>query len=155
MVGSGDHRTIFRGHGVVEGIAEGEAIVTRQAFAFSHGVDPKTGIVTDLRHELKGQSIAGRVLIYPQGRGSTTGDLWMLELARCRKSPAAIINVETDPITVAGSVLSKLTYGTTLPIIEKLDKNPLDTIETGDYIRVDANRGTVEVLSKKRQSRDV
>ena len=155
MVDSGENRTLLRGHGVVEGVAEGEAIVTRQAFAFSHGVDPKTGIVTDLRHELKGQSLAGRILIYPQGRGSTTGDLWMLELARCGKSPAAIINVETDPITVAGSVLSKLIYGTTIPIIEKLEKNPLDTIETGDYILVDANRGTVEVLGKKHHSRGV
>lgn len=155
MVDSGENRTILRGHGVVEGVAEGEAIVTRQAFAFSHGIDPKTGIVTDPRHELKGQSLAGRILIYPHGRGSTTGDLWMLELARCGKSPAAIMNVETDPITVAGSVLSRLTYGVTIPIIEKLDRNPLDVIETGDYIRVDANRGTAEVLSKKHHSRNM
>jgi predicted aconitase with swiveling domain len=153
MADSAEHLTILRGHGVVEGIAEGEAIVTKQAFAFSHGVDPKTGIVTDLRHELKGKSIAGRILIYPQGRGSTTGDLWMLELARCGKSPAAIINVETDPITVAGAVLSRLTYGITIPIIEKLDRNPLDIIETGDYLRVDASRGVVEILDKKHHAK--
>jgi len=152
MVDSEKKQIILRGHGVVEGITEGEAIVTTQAFAFPHGVDPKTGIVTDVRHELKGENIAGRILVYPQGRGSTTGDLWMLELTRCGKSAAAIINVETDPITVTGAILSRLTYGTTIPIIEKLDRNPIDIIKTGDYIRVDANRGTVEVLDKKHQA---
>jgi hypothetical protein len=141
-------KTVLKGHGAVEGIAEGNAIVTRQAFAFSHGVHPQTGVVSDVRHELKGESIAGRVLVYPYGRGSSTGDLWMLEVTRCGKSPAAIINLETDPITVAGSVLSKLIYSTEIPIVDRLDKNPLDVIKTGDYLRVDGTRGIVEVLRR-------
>lgn len=150
MPDSGKQKLTLRGRGVVGGIAEGNAIVTSQAFGFPHGVDPKTGLVTDVRHELKGESIAGRILVYPRGRGSTTGDLWMLELSRYGNSPTAIINAETDPITVAGSLLSRLTYGISIPIVEKLDRNPLDVLHTGDRLRVNGSRGTVEILSKKR-----
>jgi predicted aconitase with swiveling domain len=146
-------KVILKGHGVVEGKAEGRAIVAKHAFAFPHGVDPRTGIITDIRHELRGESIANRVFVYPYGRGSTTGDLWMLETARHGKCPAAIINLETDAITVAGSVLSFLIYGRRMPIIEKLNRDPLETIKTSDYVRVDGKTGVVEILKNDMTNR--
>lgn len=142
-------KIVLKGRGVVRGIAEGNALVTKQAFGFPHGVDPKTGIITDLRHELKGQSIAGRVFVYPYGRGSSTGDLWMLETTRCGKSPVAIVNLEADAITVAGSALSMLLYAKEIPIVDKLDESSLAVLKTGDYVLVDGTRGTVKVVQRR------
>ena len=143
-------KTVLRGHPVVGGVARGAAIVAGKAFAFSHGVDPATGIVTDVRHELNGKKITGRILVYPYGRGSSTGDLWMLETTRCGNAPAAIVNIETEPITVSGAILSKMVYGKEIPIVDKLDKNPIEVIMTGDYVMVDGTLGVVEILERER-----
>ena len=69
--------------------------------------------------ELKGlgfdQSIAGKVLAFPHGKGSAAAPLVLLELAKQGTAPAAMINIETDPLLVAGPIISKHFYGTTIP----------------------------------------
>jgi hypothetical protein len=58
---------------VVKGVVRGEAIVSRMPISFTGGVDPNTGNVREPGHDLEGKSIAGKILIFPMGKGSTTG----------------------------------------------------------------------------------
>ena len=75
---------VYKGRTVVGGGAvKGEALVSKMPFGFFGGVNPKTGIVIDEWHDLYGESIKDKILIYPEGRGSTVGAAIILELARC------------------------------------------------------------------------
>jgi hypothetical protein len=138
----------LRGRVVVEGAAQGEALVTSQVFGFWGGVDPSTGVIVDRRHELYGQSIAGKVFVFPSGRGSTVGAAVILELARCGKAPAAILNNETEPILAAGGYLSGRFYQAGFPMLDGFDRDVTKAILSGDMVEVDGLNGTVRVLRK-------
>ncbi len=133
---------VLKGCCVVPGKCEGEVIVTDQPISFWGGVDPKTGCINDPRHELIGKSISGKVLAFPFGKGSSTGSLIMLELARVDKAPAAIINMRTEPILATGSIVSQHFYGKEIPIVS-LDEKSFQRLKTGQYITVNATEGVI------------
>jgi hypothetical protein len=110
------------------------------AISFLGGVDPETGIVVEKGHDLEGSCIAQRVLVFPKGKGSTGGSWIILRLAENKVAPSAIINLETEPIVAVGAVVAKI------PLVDKLDANPIETIETGDLVKVNADAGIVEVV---------
>lgn len=132
------------GGGVVPGIAKGEVLATSQPISFWGGVDPASGLINDPRHDLFGQSVAGKVLVFPFGKGSSTGSLIMLELARVDKAPAAIVNVRTEPILATGPIVSNHFYGRQIPIIS-LDKNSFRQLETGQVVTVNASENFIIV----------
>lgn len=142
-------KTIFKGRGLVPGVACGEALVSKESLVWSHGVDPATGKIDDVRVSICGQCVQDKILIYPLGKGSTSGATWMLEAVRCGNGPAAIVNVEAELIIVAGAVLSQRIYDHQMPVVDRLDEDPTQAIQTGDIIRVDGNKGTIEILQKK------
>ncbi len=137
----------LKGRGITSGVAEGEAIVTAEPFSFSHGLDPTTGQIFDVSDELLGQSVKGKVLIFPYGKGSSTGSLYVIEAARLNNTPAAVINVETEPVIAGGFVLARILYNKEVPVVDRLDRNPIEVIKTGDWVKVDADNGTVEIQS--------
>ncbi len=132
---------------VVSGIAEGEVVASSQSISFWGGVDPATGLINDPRHELFGQSIAGKVLVFPVGKGSSTGSLMILELVRIGKAPAAMINIKTEPILATGPIVCKHFYGKEIPVVT-LEKSLFDTLKSGQYAKVDASLGRVVVTEK-------
>jgi hypothetical protein len=134
------------GCGIVPGQAEGEAMVTSQSISFFGGVDPRTGNITDRRHELFGRSIAGKVAVFPFGKGSCAGSLIMLELVRVGKAPAAIVNINTEPILATGPIISKHFYGKAIPILA-LDEVSFKKIKTGQHLIVDAVQGYICIHS--------
>lgn len=129
--------TKFEGRKISPGKASGEALVTTQGISFYGGVDPETGIVVEKDHELEGQSITGKVLIFPSGKGSTVGSYVLYQLAKTGKGPVAIINQETETIVAVGCIISE---------IPAIDKIPINKISTGQQLRVDATNGLVEVI---------
>jgi predicted aconitase with swiveling domain len=129
---------------VVPGIARGEVLVTSQPISFWGGVDPASGLINDPRHELFGQSVAGKVLVFPFGKGSSTGSLIMLELARVDKAPAAIVNVRTEPILATGPIVSNHFYDRQIPIIS-LDENSFRQLETGQIVTVNASENFIAI----------
>ena len=133
------------GRGVIEGKAKEEAIVSTQPFGFFGGVDPSTGVVIDKWHELYGQSIKGKVLVYPEGRGSTVGAAVILELVRTGCAPAAIINTKIETITAAGGLMAKKFYGKDMPMVDRLSEDPIKAIKTGDIVEVDGTTGEVTI----------
>ncbi len=134
-----------RGHGVSGGVAEGLALVSGQNLSLWGGLNPKTGLIIDTRHELYRQQVKRKVLVFPYGKGSTTGAIVFLEAVRCGNAPAAIVNVETEPILASGALMSKIFCRKTIPIVDRLDRNPVEVIRTNDCVRVDGDVGLVEI----------
>ena len=102
---------------ILPGTARGRVLATRQPISFWGCVDPATGAISDKRHELFGESITAKVLVFPYGKGSSTGSLMMLELLRLDLAPAAIINLRTEPLLATGGVVGKHFYGKHFPIL--------------------------------------
>jgi predicted aconitase with swiveling domain len=138
-------KLILKGYGVVKGLAEGPALVSEQNISLWGGLNPQTGLIIDKRHELYGQQVKGKVLVFPYGKGSTTGAIVLLEAVRCRNAPAAIINVKTEPILASGALMAQIFYKKKIPIVDRLEKNPVKAIHTNDYVRVNGNKGLVEI----------
>jgi predicted aconitase with swiveling domain len=132
------------GCGVVSGIVKGEVLVTSESISFWGGVDPASGAVNDPRHELFGQSVAGKVLAFPFGKGSSTGSLIMLELVRVDKAPAAILNMRTEPILATGPIVAEHFYGKKIPIIS-LDASSFRKLKTGQSVTVNATENYIVI----------
>ena len=137
----------------VAGYGHGPLLTTRQNISFWGGVDPATGTITDPRHDLFGQSIKGTVLAFPYGKGSAAAPLVLLELAKQGTAPAAIINIELDPLLVAGPIISKHFYGASLPVVE-LALNAFNKLETGQWAAVDGNKSTITLRPPSEKSMD-
>jgi predicted aconitase with swiveling domain len=131
--------------GIVGGVANGELLATPQPISFWGGVDPATGVVIDPRHEFFKRSIAGKILAFPYGKGSSTGSLMILELARVGKAPAAIINIQTEPILATGPIVCRHFYGIEIPVVT-MAKALFDTLQTGQQAVVDGSAGRVLIL---------
>ncbi len=142
--------SVYKGRTVVEGgMIEGEALVSSMPFGFFGGVNPGTGVVIDRWHDLFEQNMKGKILIYPEGRGSTVGAAIILELARMGCAPKAILFNASEIITVTGGVLAKKFYDLDLPMLDRFDCDITQAVRTGDVVRVNPAEGTVEILSIK------
>lgn len=133
----------IKGKSITGGIAEGEAIVTRMPISFTGGMDPNSGIIREQGHELEGQSVAGKILVFPIGKGSTTGS-WQFYAAYKRgNAPKGILNVKAEGVVAVAAII------TDTPMLHQLEKNPLEYINTGDFVRIHADEGYVEVVKKE------
>lgn len=126
----------FQGRKIYKGIVEGEALVTKDGISFYGGVDPDTGKVVEVGHELEGQSIIGKVLVFPTGKGSTVGSYTMYRMKKNNTAPVAIVNKEIDTIVAVGCIISEI------PCVDKIDVNNL---KSGQNLVVNGSEGTVEV----------
>lgn len=126
-------------HRVASGRASGPALVTGQAISFLGNVNPETGVVVDPAHELFGESIAGKVLIFPGGKGSTVGSYVIYQLQKRGLAPAAMINLASEPIVAVGAVISGI------PLVDRVGEEVL-RIRSGTIVEVDADRGWVRTL---------
>lgn len=127
---------IYQGRKIFQGKVEGEALVTRMGISFYGGVDPDTGILVEKGHELEGQSIAGKILVFPTGKGSTVGSYTLYRLKENGLAPAAILNAECETITAVGCIIAEI------PCIDHI---PLSNLHTGRHLLVDGEAGTVEI----------
>jgi predicted aconitase with swiveling domain len=133
----------LHGRGLVGGVAEGEALVTSEALSGWGGVEPRRGRVIELRHELVGQSFAGKVLVFPGAKGSS-GWSGMFHMSRLMGSaPAAMVFTTMNTKIALGVVV------THVPAITDLDGDPFELIHTGDWVRVDADRGLLTITRQE------
>lgn len=130
------------GRKVVGGVVEGEALVTREHISGWGGIDPRTGCVTEVRHELRGQSFAGKVLVFPGAKGSSGWSAMFHTTRLYGKAPAAMLFNEMTTKIALGAVVIHA------PAMTDFDRDPLSCIETGDWVKVDADRGVVEVTRR-------
>jgi len=127
-------------HRVASGCAFGEALVTTEPISFLGNVSPDTGMVVDPEHELYGQCIAGKVLIFPGGKGSTVGSYVIYQLKKRGLAPVAMINIRSEPIVAVGAVISGI------PLVDRVPEDIL-TLKDGVLVTVDADRGLVQIAA--------
>ena len=131
----GCNKLKINGRRIYKGKVIGKAMITNQNISFYGGIDPDSGIVTEKDHELEGKSIAGRILVFPTGKGSTVGSYTLYRLKKNNKAPAAIINKKCDPIVAVGCIISEI------PCIDQIEteKIPKDALleVNGDDASID------------------
>lgn len=128
---------ILKGRRIVEGRAEGEALVTKQPLSFMGSVNPKTGYVIERGHELEGQCLQGKILVFPFSKGSTGGSYMLYDVVKNGVGPKGIINSDADSVCVIGAIVADL------PMVDKVE---LERISSGDYVCLNATDGIIEVL---------
>ena len=122
---------------ILPGKAYGPVLATRQAISFWGCVDPATGLISDKRHDLFGEAVSGRILVFPFGKGSSTGSLMILELLRLDLAPAAIINIRTEPLLATGPVVGKHVYAKTFPILN-VSEADFSLLKTGQTAGIES-----------------
>ena len=119
---------VLRGRVIRFGKAEGEALTSTQPISFYGGVDPYTGRITEKGHELEGERITGKILVFPYGKGSTVGSYILLRLKKRGLAPKAIINKRCEPIIAVGAIIADI------PTVDMVETS---LIETGDHVEVE------------------
>jgi len=135
---------VLHGRKVVGGCVEGEALVTHDHISGWGGIDPRTGTIIETRHALRGQSFKGKVLVFPGAKGSS-GWSSQFHIARLAgTAPLAMLFNEMTTKIALGAVV------THAPAMTDFDRDPLEVIATGDWVKVDAENGIVQVTKKPR-----
>jgi predicted aconitase with swiveling domain len=117
----------LKGRVIYKGDAEGDALVTSQPISFYGGVDPATGEIVERGHELRGECVKGRVLVFPYGKGSTVGSYILYRLRKGGLAPAAIVNERCETIVAVGAIISEI------PCVDMVD---ITKIGRGATLRV-------------------
>ena len=121
------------GRAIFGGTVEGEALVSSSPMSFYGGVDPESGEVVERGHELQGKSVRGKVLVFPNGKGSTVGSYVMYRLAKNGVGPLAIINSKCETIVAVGAIISEI------PCVDMVD---IGKIRAGSRVKVEGDTVT-------------
>lgn len=126
------------GRTLAPGTAEGETLVLDEPLSFWGGMDPASGKLIDAHHPQRGELLAGRVLVMPSGRGSSSASSVLAEAIRTKTGPAAILLLEPDPIVALGSMVAAELYGESCPVVV-LEVADYKRLRTGTRLRVVAD----------------
>jgi len=135
---------MIAGRIVVAGRAEGDALVTSEPLSFWGGYDFHTGAIIDRHHPLAGVHAAGRVLVVPFSKGSSTTTAVLLEAVRAGTAPAAILTTGVDAFFALASIVADVMYGKSFPVIA-LEPADFGTLRTGERLSV-SDDGTIRRL---------
>jgi len=124
------------GRGISGGTGTGRLLVSPAPLSFLSGVDPETGVIVETGHPLKGSCIAGRVLAFPYGKGSTVGSYVLYALSRNGHAPAAIVNTEAEAIIATGAIIANI------PMIDRISV-PLAELNDAAMAKVNGDAGTL------------
>lgn len=130
---------VLKCHKVIGGYGEGEALISHEPVCF-YLTDPRTGIVREKNHELAGKNLAGKVLVFPSGKASSVVQIdGLFKLASHSVAPKALIVKDVETVLVVSAFMTKV------PLVDRLEKDPFEVIHTGDFVKVDAEKGMVMV----------
>lgn len=129
---------------VTAGVAEGKAIVSHMAISFTGGLDPDTGMIREPGHDLEGRSVAGKILVFPTGKGSTTGSWQFYAAFKRGNAPKGIINAKAEGVVAVSAII------TGIPMVHEPERDPFKHIENGDFVRIDADKGMIEIEKRVR-----
>jgi predicted aconitase with swiveling domain len=133
---------LLHGRKIVGGSAQGEALVTRQTISGWGGIDPRTGTIIELRHELRGKSFKDKILVFPGAKGSS-GWSAFFHMARLNgTAPKGFLFNRMSTKIALGLVVTRA------PAVSDFDRDPLTVIETGDWVEIDADQGIVKVTKQ-------
>jgi predicted aconitase with swiveling domain len=125
----------LKGRIISKGVTEGEALTTTQPISFYGGVDPETSEILEKGHELQGKRIKGKILVFPNGKGSTVGSYTLYRLKKGGVAPAGMINRECETVVAVGAIISEI------PCVDEVD---ISKIKTGDTVRIENDVVTIK-----------
>lgn len=134
--------TILRGHPGTGPDIEGEALVCADNFSARYDLDRRSGVVSRKGHALYGQRLAGKVCVFNTAKGGVATAWALLDMKSRGVAPAALIFRMANPIMVQGAVLAGI------PLLDRLEPDPVTALRTGDYVRVRPRLGLVEVVRR-------
>jgi predicted aconitase with swiveling domain len=129
------------GRTLVAGTAEGPALVLDEPLSLWGGLDPGTGEIVEVRHPQRGANVAGRVIVMPSGRGSSSSSSVLAEAIRAGTAPAAMVLGEADPILPLGAIVARELYGSSVPIVVVPDP----PFRSGEIVKVRASERGADV----------
>jgi predicted aconitase with swiveling domain len=132
---------VLQGRGIVPGVVEAEALVTRDPISGFGGIDVATGTVIEPRHELFGVCFIGKVLVFPGAKGSSGWSGFFQSTRLMGTAPAAFVFDVVTTKAVLGAIVTRI------PTVVEASPRPLDVIRTGDRVRVDGDTGMVTVVA--------
>jgi len=130
-VAAGAHATQV----LIAGDAEGDVLLLTEPLSFWGGVDEASGRIIDVHHPQRGATVAGRVLVMPSGRGSSSSSSVLAELIRAGFGPCAVLLGERDPIIALGAAVAESLYGRTVPVAV-LSRGAYARATAGSRVRV-------------------
>jgi len=117
---------------IVDGKANGVALLSNRPINMLSMLDTKTGRITDKDHDLFNQTVKDRILILPNCIGSSVGAYIFYSLKINGVSPKAIICTNRcDIITASGCAISKI------PLVDATDSN-FESLNNNTNVTVDA-----------------
>ena len=131
----GERKMELKGRTISKGVAEGEAITTTQSISFYGGVDPNTSEIIEKGHELQGKKVKEKILVFPNGKGSTVGSYTLYRMKKSGVAPAGIINKECETVVAVGTIISEI------PCVDGID---ISKIKTGDIVRLENGVVTIK-----------
>jgi hypothetical protein len=134
---------VLKCHKIISGYGEGEALVSHEPICF-YLTEPKTGIVREKSHELAGRNIANKVLVFPSGKASSVVQIdGLFKLASHGVAPKAMIVKDVETVLIVSAFIAKV------PLVDRLEKDPFEIIRTGDFVKVDAEKGKVTIAKRE------
>ncbi len=131
----GERKMELKGRTISKGVAEGEAITTTQPISFYGGVDPDTSEIIEKGHELQGKKVKEKILVFPNGKGSTVGSYTLYRMKKNATAPAGIINKDCETVVAVGAIISEI------PCADRID---ISKIKTGDIVRLENGVVTIK-----------
>lgn len=135
-------KVIIKCRKVHGGFAEGEALVTKEGLGGMGVFDVYTGTVIELGNEWSGQNVRGKILVFKTGKGSSSWSIWHQALRFTGNAPSAHIVKECNAQAALGAVVLRI------PSVTDCDSDPTEMISNGDWVRVDADKGLVEITKR-------
>ena len=121
---------------IVRGKADGMVLCARKPLNFLGGIDKRTGRVRDENHDLFGKFIGGRILVFPNGIGSSVGAYTIYSLKYNNSAPLAMICLHADITTASGCAISNI------PLVVA-ERGDYESLKDGQQVLVDAVEGMV------------
>ncbi len=129
---------ILEGRCIVPGEKKGTALVCTRALSAAGGIDLTNGRIIEARHPQKGENVRKKILIFPNGKGSSGFSLIFHVLSLTGNAPRAMIINRVNSLTALGAVAGDI------PTIGgPFKKNPSDLIKSGDKILLNATKGLI------------
>ncbi len=130
---------MVKGNKILGGRAvEGEVMVQKESFSFFGDANRDTGVINVGTNA--GKSFKDKILVFPQGKGSTLAPYIVTDCKRNGVAPKAILCQKADGCIAMVAILADI------PTMDQFERDITETVKTGDRVRVEADKGYIEVL---------
>lgn len=124
----------------------GEAFVTDTPITLLGFVNRETAVIEEPGHPANGQSMAGKIAIFPKGSGSTVAPYVLLELFYRGNAPLAIANTEIDQQSAPACSLENIPYA------YSFDHDIIANVNMGDWVELKRQGEVVTLRVVERQA---